>query len=110
MFPGMGGMNPAQMKQLMRQLGIKTEDIKAKRVIFELEGKNLILENPAVTSIIMQGQKIFNVIGDPKEESQLPDADIVMVAEQANVSNEKAKKALEENEGDIAKAILSLKK
>jgi len=109
MFPGMGGMNPAQMKQLMRQLGIKTEDIKAKRVIFELEDKKLILENPAVTSIIMQGQKIFNVIGDPREESQIPEADIEMVAEQAKADKQKAKKALEENEGDIAKAILSLK-
>ena len=105
----MGGMNPAQMKQLMRQLGIKTEDLKAKRVIFEMDGKKLILENPAVTCIAMQGQKIYNVIGEPKEESQIPDADIIMVAEQANVPKEKAKKALEENEGDIAKAILALK-
>ena len=105
----MGGMNPAQMKQLMRQLGIKTEDLKAKRVIFEMDDKKLILENPAVTCIAMQGQKIYNVIGEPKEESQIPDADIVMVAEQANVPKEKAKKALEENEGDIAKAILALK-
>ena len=80
MFPGMGGMNPAQMKQLMRQLGIKTEDLKAKRVIFEMDDKKLILENPAVTCIAMQGQKIYNVIGEPKEESQIPDLDIIIVA------------------------------
>ena len=91
MFPGMGGMNPAQMKQLMRQLGIKTEDLKAKRVIFEMDDKKLILENPAVTCIAMQGQKIYNVIGEPKEESQIPHLDIIIVADRRMYLKKKQK-------------------
>ena len=34
-LPGMGGANPAQIKALMKQMGIKTEDILAERVIIE---------------------------------------------------------------------------
>ncbi|PIN83313.1 hypothetical protein COV61_03470, partial [Candidatus Micrarchaeota archaeon CG11_big_fil_rev_8_21_14_0_20_47_5] len=36
MFPG---VNPKQMEQMMRQMGIKSEEIKAKRVIIEKEGE-----------------------------------------------------------------------
>ena len=35
MFPGLGGMNPAKMKGMMKQLGINQEDIDAERVTIE---------------------------------------------------------------------------
>jgi|SRR3989338_721988 len=112
MFPGMGKMNPKQMQGMLKQFGIKTEEVDAKRVIFELEnGKRLVIDNPAVTAMTMQGHKTFTVMGDPKEEAgkaEIPDEDVKMVAEQASVSKEKAKKALEESEGDIAEAIAKL--
>ncbi|MBS3058922.1 MAG: nascent polypeptide-associated complex protein [Candidatus Diapherotrites archaeon] len=111
MFPGMGRINPKQMAQMMRQMGIKTEELEAERVIFELKGKKLVIENPNVTAMDIQGQKTYTVMGTAKEESKgFPEEDIEMVAEQANVSKEKAKKALEKNDGDIAAAIASLKK
>lgn len=111
MFPGMGKMNPKQMQQLMKQFGIKTEEIPAKRVIFELEDKRMVIEEPSVTAMVMQGQKTFTVMGEAKEEnSGVSEADVKMVAEQANVSEAEAKKALEENNGDIAEAIVQLKK
>src|SRR3989338_993115 len=106
MFPGMGKMNPKQMQAMMKQFGIKTEEIDAKRVIFELEnGKKLVVDNPAVTEMTVQWQKTFTVMGDSKEvagKAEIPDEDVKMVAEQAGVSKEKARKALEESEGDIA--------
>lgn len=112
MFPGMGKMNPKQMQGMLKQFGIKTEEVDAKRVIFELEnGKKLVVDNPAVTAMVMQGHKTFTVMGDAKEEAgeaSIPDADVKMVAEQAKVSKEKARKALEDSEGDIAEAISSL--
>ena len=105
-------MNPKQMQGMLKQFGIKTEEVDAKRVIFELEnGKRLVIDNPAVTAMTMQGHKTFTVMGDPKEEAgkaEIPDEDVKMVAEQASVSKEKAKKALEESEGDIAEAIAKL--
>ena len=110
MFPGMGGMDPRKMKMMMKQLGIKNEDLNVKRVIFELEDKKLIIDEPQVSAIDMQGQKTYTVIGKAIEESNgVPEEDIKMVAEQASVSEEEAKKALEETDGDIAEAISKLK-
>ncbi len=106
------GFDPRQMKTMLKQLGVKTEDIKAKRVVFELEGKNLVVENPQVTAMDIGGQKTFTVMGQPKEEKAeagIPEADIEMVAGQAKVPKEKAAKALEETRGDIAEAIEKLK-
>ena len=111
MFPGMGGMDPRRMKMLMKQMGIKNEDINAKRVIFELEaGKKLIIENPSVSTIEMQGQKTYTVTGTAKEETSLPEEDVKMVSEQTGASEKEARAALEQSEGDIAEAISKLKK
>ena len=110
MFPGMGGMDPRKMKMMMKQLGIKSEEIDAKRVIFELENGRLVIENPQVSAIEMQGQKTYTVSGEARqEEGGIPGEDVKMVAEQASVSEEEARKALEESEGDIAEAIVKLK-
>ncbi len=42
------------------------------------------------------------------EELVIPDEDIEMVANQANVSEDEAKAALEDTNGDLAEAILKL--
>jgi nascent polypeptide-associated complex subunit alpha len=44
------------------------------------------------------------------ERVGIPESDIELVAQQANVTAEEARKALENSEGDLAKAIVSLKK
>ncbi|MFH1586543.1 MAG: nascent polypeptide-associated complex protein [Candidatus Diapherotrites archaeon] len=106
----MGNMNPKQLKSAMRQFGIKTEEIDAKRVVFELDGKNLVIDNPEVTAMIIQGKKTYTVMGDAKEEAgSVPEEDVKMVAEQAGVSEKEAKEALEAAGGDIAEAITKLK-
>ncbi|HIH09176.1 MAG TPA: nascent polypeptide-associated complex protein [Candidatus Diapherotrites archaeon] len=124
MFPGLGGMDPRKMKMMMRQLGIKSEDLAANSVIFELEGSRLVIENPQVTVIDMGGQKTYTVVGKAREEKTagesgeaaesgtgeegIPESDVEMVAGQAKVSAKKARKALEETGGDIAEAIEKL--
>jgi nascent polypeptide-associated complex subunit alpha len=113
MFPGMGRMNPRQMQGMLKQFGIKTEEINAKRVVFELEdGKRLVIEGPSVSIMNAQGQKIYSVMGgtEKSESAGIPAEDVKMVAEQAGVSEEKATRALEETKGDIAEAITKLKK
>ena len=113
MFPGLGGMDPRKMKSMMQQLGIKTEELNAKRAIFELEGKKLVVDSPQITVMTVQGQKTYTVVGEAKEEKgsvEIPDSDIQMVAQQAKVSQEEAKKALDDTKGDIAEAISRLEK
>ncbi|MDP6670794.1 MAG: nascent polypeptide-associated complex protein [archaeon] len=111
MIPGMGGMNPKQMQRMMKQLGIKNDELPAKKVVFELEdGTKLVINQPNVSVINMQGQKTYTVMGEAVEEKNgIPDEDIEMVMTQAGVDKKKATAALKKNEGDIAEAILELK-
>jgi len=109
MFPG--GINPKQMGQMMKRMGIKNEELDAKEVVIILNsGKKLIISNPQVQTIEMQGNKTFTIAGHVKEESGILQEDIDMVAEQSGKTKQEAKKALEESNGDIAEAILKLNK
>jgi len=105
----MPGMDPRQMQQLMKQMGIKSEEIEAKSVIIETEDSKLIIDNPQVTKISMQGQTSFQIAGEVRKEESISDEDVKMVAEQAQVDEGKAKEALVGAKGDIAEAIMRLK-
>jgi len=108
-------MNPAQMAKIMNQMGIKNEPIEASRVIVEKpDGSKLVIENPQVTLIDMQGQKSLQVAGDfveeaGKEDKGQSDVDLVMQSV-PSASREAAEQALKEADGDIAQAIMSLEK
>ncbi len=126
MFP-FGGGNPKQMKVMLQRMGIKMEEIEASEVIIKrTDGKILRITNPEVSKIIMQGNVLFNVAGKVEEiagqeipveainqkdeKVDITDDDINLVVAQTGCNYETAKKVLEENEGDIASAILKLKK
>lgn len=105
----MPGIDPRKMQAMMRQMGIKQEDIAAKRVIIECEDKNIVIENPSVQEIVMQGQKTWQIGGDAHDESLgVSEDDIAMVVEKTGKTHKEAKKALEESDGDIASAIMAL--
>ncbi|MCX8198069.1 MAG: nascent polypeptide-associated complex protein [Candidatus Micrarchaeota archaeon] len=104
------GFDPKQMAKAMRQMGIKTEEISASKVTIELkEGGRLVVFEPSVIQIEMQGQKSFQVSGKVQEEPEAGEEDIKMVQEAAGCSREEAQNALRESGGDIAEAILRLK-
>lgn len=106
------GMNPRQMKRLMRQMGIKMEELEGvKEVVLRFEGKEIILKEPAVTVMVVQGEKSYQIVPgseEVREVLKIPEEDIQLVMEQAGVDRETALKALEETKGDIAEAILKL--
>ncbi len=101
------GMNPKQMQALFKQLGIKARELGAKKVIIETDSGRIVIENPKVTEIDMKGMLTYQITGDIKEE-MFSDEDVKFVSEQAGVSEEEARKALEETGGDVAEAILRL--
>ena len=49
-----GGMDPKKMVQLMKQMGIDSKEISAKKVVIETDEGSLIIEEPQVTQITMQ--------------------------------------------------------
>ncbi|PIN77429.1 nascent polypeptide-associated complex protein [Candidatus Woesearchaeota archaeon CG_4_10_14_0_2_um_filter_33_10] len=112
MFPGMNSRKAAQM---MKKMGIQQVEISATEVIIKTPEKEIIITEPQVSKINMMGQETFQIIGNINErelstEPEINEEDIKTVMEQADVTEEEAKKAIEDSEGDLAKAILSLKK
>lgn len=104
-----GGIDPKKMQAMMSKMGIKQDDIEASRVIIEREDGNIVIENPQVVKISMQGQLSWQITGDVKEEARgISEEDVRIVMEKAGVDEMKARKALETNDGDIAQAIVSL--
>ena len=64
-------------------------------MVFELaDGSKLIIENPNVTAMNAQGQKIYSVTGEAKEEKGINEEDLKMVIEQSNAGREEAIKGL----------------
>src|SRR3989338_6497451 len=106
MFPGLGGMNPAKMKGMMKQLGIEQEEIDAERVIIEKSDGRIVIESPQVSKIKMQGQETWQIAGEAREEELgIKESDVLLVMEKTGKNREKSIKALEEANGDIAEAI-----
>jgi nascent polypeptide-associated complex subunit alpha len=106
------GINPKQMKQAMKKLGMQQEEIEAREVVISCDDKEIVIRNPSVAKINMMGQENFQISGDIEERSlsKFNEEDIETVKSQTNCSEEKARTSLEENDGDIAKSILDLKK
>jgi len=115
MFPG--GMNPKQMKTMMKRMGIRMDEIDAEEVIIRCSDKEIVITNPNVAKIVMQGQASFQITGNEEtreiqEEEvaiEIDEDDVTMVAEQTGASEEEARAALEKTGGDIAEAIMNIK-
>lgn len=104
----MPGMDPKKVNQLMKQMGIKSDDIPANKVIIETENGKYIIENPQVVEITMQGQKSYQISGNSRFEEGRKEDDIKMIMEQTGCSESEANEALNRTNGDIAEAILLL--
>ncbi len=112
MFPGMNSRKAAQM---MKKMGIQQVEIPATEVIIKTPEKEIVITEPQVSKVNMMGQETFQIMGNINErelstEPKINEEDIKTVMEQAGVTEEEAKKAIEDSKGDLAKAILSLKK
>ncbi len=107
-----GRMNPRQMNQMMKRLGIQVKEIEnVKKVIIQTDTKEYIFDEADVTMMDAQGQKTYQITGSPRivsKEEEIPKDDIDLVVEQTGKSIEEAKKALKETKGDIAEAIMKL--
>ena len=105
-------INPKKMQEAMKQMGIAQEEINATKVIIEKDNSNIIIENPSVTKIRIQGQESFQISGNVSEEPliqelQISEQDIKTVMEKTNCSEEQARKTLEKTK-DLAETILKL--
>ncbi len=107
------GMNPRKMQQMMKKMGIAQQEIDAEEVIIKCKDKEIVIENPQVAKVNAMGQDTFQISGNITErelstEPEINEDDIKTVMEQAGCDEETAKKAIEENKGDLAAAIMGL--
>lgn len=104
-----GGINPKQMQAMMKKMGISQDEILASRVIIEKkDGGKLIIDEPNVLKIKMQGQTSFQITGEDREEEEgFNEEDIETIIEKTGASRDKAIEALERTH-DLAEAILEL--
>jgi len=100
------------MKAAMKQMGIAQEEIPSNKVIIEkTDGTKIIIINPEIMKIKMQGNTSYQISGEETTESDEPKTtseDIKTVMEKTNCTKEEATKALEETNGDLAEAILNI--
>jgi len=105
-------------KRMMQKMGMKVDEIEGvTEVLIRTATREIIIEEPIVTSVVVQGQKMYQITGGsahekaPSTEASLPEApeeDVKLVAEQTRKTMDEARAALKESGGDLAEAILKL--
>ncbi|MFH0798312.1 MAG: nascent polypeptide-associated complex protein [Candidatus Woesearchaeota archaeon] len=102
------GVNPKMLKQAMKKMGVKQEEIDAYEVIIKTREGDYSIKNPQVMRVEMMGQESLQITGGMEKVEAGTSDDVRLVMEQAKCSEGEAKKALEKSNGDIAQAILGL--
>lgn len=104
------GMDPKKMEQMLKQLGMQMEEIKANEVVIKTENGDIVITNPQVVKTTMRGQVVYQVSGDVTQEA-FSKEDVKLVMDQSGIKDEaKVIKALQEAKGDVVEAIMKLKK
>ncbi len=122
MMPGMGRMNPRQMKKMLKRQGIDIDELDdVIEVIIRMPDRTLVFDAPAVTIMKVQGQATYQIVGDPRESAgggtpseaapeppEFPEDDIRLVVDNTDADREKAIETLRECNGNPADAIIKL--
>lgn len=106
-------LNQRDAKRMMDKLGLDMKEVpNVKEVIIRTEGKDILIKKPSVSQVSAQGMQIYQVMGGSIEEQgvakKYSEEDVLLVAQQTGVTKEVAEEALEESDGDLARAILKL--
>jgi nascent polypeptide-associated complex subunit alpha len=116
-------MNPREQKRMMQRMGMNMDSVpNVEQVIIRTADKDIVIDEPEVAILGVQGQKMYQVIGGQVSE-QAPstrtqasapskptftEEDVQLVADQTGKSLDRAREALKDADGDLAKAILLL--
>lgn len=130
---GFRGMSPKQMARMMKKMGIEQKEIEGVReVVIRFDDKEWVILNAQVTMVKQAGSESFQISGTKSEHEltgstpvktetpasevevkktiEIPMEDAALVANQTGVDIGVAKQALEETGGDLAAAILKLRR
>lgn len=112
-----GRLNPREAKRMMQRMGLNMNQVEGvQEVVIKTSSKDIVIKEPDVSILEVQGQKMYQIVGGEVSERAperktgvaIAEEDVRLVADQTGKSLDEARKALEESEGDLAKAILLL--
>jgi len=97
---------------MAKKMGMQTEQINAEEVIIKTPEKDIVISQPQVSKINMMGQESYQISGEISEKPRntISDEDIETVINQTGASRGDVEEALKQTQGDLAEAILKLKK
>lgn len=106
-------MDNRNARRAMDRMGINMKEIpNVQEVVIRTADKEMHITNPSVSEINAQGQRVFQVMGEVEEaeveKKTFSDEDILLVQQQTGATKERAMAALEETDGEVARAILKL--
>jgi len=106
-------MDNRNARRMMDRLGINMKEIPdVQEVVIKTPDKELHITNASVSEVIAQGNRMFQVAGDVEEveleKKTFSEEDILLVQQQTGATKERATAALEESDGEVARAILKL--
>ena len=108
-----GKINPREANRMMQRMGMQVQQLdEVTKVIMETPTKRIIIDNPEVATVTVQGQTVYQVGGGTAREEGIgggSDEDVKLVSSQAGVSADEAANALRQSNGDLAQAIILLK-
>jgi len=105
-------MNPRQMQQMMKKMGIAQQEIDATQVIIRTPTKTIYIDSPQVSRVNAMGQVTFQVVGEERTEENVAELtinedDVQTVVSQTGCTPDVARDAIVKANGDLAAAILS---
>ena len=106
-------MDNRNARRMMDRMGINMKEIHdVQEVVIRTPDKEMHITNATVSEVTAQGQRVFQVMGEVEEveveKKTFNEEDILLVQQQTGVIRERATAALEESDGEVARAILKL--
>ena len=103
------GVNPKQLEGMLKQLGMKMENITATQVVIKTDTGDITINDPQVVKTTMKGQIVYQVSSNVNEAT-FTEEDVKLVMDQTGVQDrKKVEKALQESNGEVVEAIMKLK-
>ncbi|MGC8585415.1 MAG: nascent polypeptide-associated complex protein [Thermoplasmata archaeon] len=103
-----------QLQRMMKQMGVKMEEIDALEVKIIGKEFDYVIKNPKITKVVAQGEEVLQVQGQiekiEKEKLPFSEDDIKIVIDQTGCSRDDAIQALKNANGEPAEAIIEIMK
>jgi len=106
-------MDNRNARRMMDRLGINMKEIpNVQEVVIKTQDRELHITNASVSEVNAQGSRMFQIAGDVEEveveKKSFSEEDVLLVQQQTGATKERAAAALEESDGEVARAILKL--